>query len=508
MKASQQRAFSGDFTSRALSRWLFDVLRGAGALALPAALMLPTLPLVAAAAEPAGGNAESAVKFVQAPEGARVFTIALSATDSSGGRTQGYLAQRSPESVTETDSLPPAIKDTYAGKEFTAFDIAKLPDGTRYLVVLNEDKDIKFLTRDESRMLYARFYRVGADANAKPELLKEGFQSPGNDVSVPVELQLPGIGATKLTKFRTSIGYSVSGFNNGRPQVYAGHGAAMQVAGSEMTGQGKLTLTVTVPEEMKVTGDTQVSLRFEPVTPGLPERTAMGKVTDFLTLGAARFVVTGMAADFSQATIAVVAGSLEETLKLQLQLGVQMPAFSQVDLVTRKSVTREELLEKAKGGAPVLFVFGDFPAPRSGYGPAYPGGQTMFLPIPVEEIAGQLTLELKPKPLVVFVTRQIGIDFLYGDLRSKTPEYSVLADFTDPTRTTFRSAQMNPGGWYGPSYMGGREPSLRQLFNLPERTLSIAAFDSKGKVIYVKADAGSEFLPSIAEAREACKRKQ
>ena len=87
---------------------------------------------------------------------------------------------------------------------------------------------------------------------------------------------------------------------------------------------------------------------------GLPERSASGKVTDFLTLGAARFVVTGMAPDFSQATIAVVAGSLEQTLKENLQLGAQMPAFSQVDLVTRKAVTREEVLGRAKNAAPVV----------------------------------------------------------------------------------------------------------------------------------------------------------
>jgi hypothetical protein len=109
---------------------------------------------------------------------------------------------------------------------------------------------------------------------------------------------------------------------------------------------------------------------------------------------------------------------------------------------------------------------------------------------------------------VVFVTRQIGLDYLYGELRNKTPEYLVLTDYADPLRTTFRPPQPNPGGWYGPSYPGAREPSLRQLFNLPERTLSIAAFDGAGKVVYVKADAAAEFLPSISEARGALKPRQ
>jgi hypothetical protein len=55
--------------------------------------------------------------------------------------------------------------------------------------------------------------------------------------------------------------------------------------------------------------------------------------------------------------------------------------------------------------------------------------------------------------------------------------------------------------------MATREPALRQLFNLPERMVSIAAFDSTGKVVYVKADAGNDFLTSIAQLRGAVKKK-
>ena len=358
-------------------------------------------------------------------------------------------------------------------------------------------------------MWYARFYRIAGESGSKPEILREGFQSPGNDVTVPVELQLPGIGATKLKKLRTEIGYSVNGYQNGKPQVYSGRGAALQVSGSQVSQQGKLTLTASVPEEMTVTRDTQVSLRFEPVTPGLPERTASGKVTDFLTLGSARFVVTALEPDFSKATLAVVAGSLEETLKQQLQLGAQMPPFSQVDLITRKTLTREALLATAKRSAPIVFVFGDL-APSGGrnpYGPPTSPGMGAALPLPTVELAEQLGLEMEPKPLVVFVTRQIGLDFLYGELRNKTPEYLILTDFADPLRTAFRTPQQSPGGWYGPPFSGSREPSLRQLFNLPERTLSIAAFDAAGKVVYVKADASAEFLPAIAEARGAMKKQ-
>jgi hypothetical protein len=156
------------------------------------------------------------------------------------------------------------------------------------------------------------------------------------------------------------------------------------------------------------------------------------------------------------------------------------------------------------------FVFGDLAsgASRNPYGPPPGAGGGSTLPLPTSEVAEQLGLEMQPKPLVIFVTRQIGLDFLYGDLRNKTPDYRVLSDFADPLRTTFRSPQLGPGGWYGASYPNStrREPSLRQVFNLPERALSLVAFDATGNVVYVKADAAAEFLPSLAEARKAVKK--
>ena len=473
-------------------------------LTLAAGLALLLAATGASGADASGGGTNG-VTFAQAPEGAKVIKFRLAVPETTGPRHQSYLSQRSPQALEEITSLSPAIAQTYAGKEFSAFVIAALPNGTQYVAVLNEDKSLKFLNREDSTMYYARVYRVAPGNDAKPELLREGFQSQGNDVVIPVELEIPGIGATKVKSLRTEIGYSFHGQQNGKPQIYSGRGSTLMVTGSQVTPEGKLTLSVTVPEEMTVTADTLVTLRFEPLIPGLPDRTASGKITDFLTLGAGRFVVTEMSPDFSSASLAVVAGSLEQTIKQQLQLGAQMPPFSQVELVSRKATTREDVLTRAKTAGGVVFIFGDLasPGPRygGGYMPPSVGGGNMNLPLPTAEVAEQLGLGLKRKPLVVFVTRQISIEFLYQDLRNKTPEYLILTDFADPLRTTFRVPQ-NTGGFYGPSYPIGQEPSLRQLFNLSDR-LAIAAFDGAGKVVYVKADSGSSFLLSVAEARTA-----
>ena len=465
------------------------------------------LPLGLSAAQ---SDSASSVSFLQAPEGAKRISIGLAVLENAGPRQQGYLVQRSPTPLEEVASVPPQIADALKGAEFSAYEFGALPDGTRYLVALHENKSIKFLNRHEPGMWYARIYRVTSESDGVPELLREGFQSPGNDVTIPVELPLPGIGLNKVKSLRTEIGYSINGMQNSKPQLFSGRGSMLQLTGSHAGPNGKLTLTVTVPESMTVTAETQVSLQFQPLEPGLPEHTASGKVTDYLTLGAARFIITALEPDFSSATLAVVSGSLEQTLKQQIALGARMPAFSQVDLVARKTVTREAVLTKALDSAGVVFVFGDLPVdggrfPNRMMGPSGVRGDRTSLPLPAAEIVEQLGVEVQPKPLVVLVTRQIGIDFLYEDLRNKIPDYLVLTDFADPLRTTFRLPQSTPGGgWYGPSYPGGaEEPSLRQLFNFPAHALSIAAFDRQGKVVYVKTDAAGTFLPSLAEARSA-----
>jgi hypothetical protein len=444
--------------------------------------------------------------FLEAPPGATEIVVPLAVQDSSTPQPQGYLVQRSAQPLEEILVLPPAIAGQY--EEFFAYPIAELPDRTRYLVVLHEEKSLKFLNRhDQNVWWYARIYRLAGDDGSEAELLREGFQSQGNDVTFPIDLPLTGIGATKLKSLRTEIGFSISGNQNGRPQVFSGRGAPLQVTGSVLREEGKLTLTLAVPDALTVTPDMQATLRFQPLQPGLPEHTAAGSVTDFLTLGAARFIVTDVSADFSLATLAVVAGSLEQTVKRQLEVGTKMPPFSQVDLVTRTTITREHVLTRARDAAGVVFVFGDLPVPMSGYAPRMgPYGRVAdaSLPLRPAEVAEQATVEMEPRPLVVLVTRQIAMEFLYEDLRNETPDYLLLADFTDPLQTSFRLPQNHPGGWYGHPAQAGEEASLRQLFNLPADTLSIAAFDRSGSVVYVAAEAGgSAFLTSLAEARSA-----
>ncbi|HET7625919.1 MAG TPA: hypothetical protein VFM25_11715 [Verrucomicrobiae bacterium] len=337
--------------------------------------------------------------------------------------------------------------------------------------------------------------------------MREGLQSFGGDLTIPVDLPLPGIGTTRLKNIHGSIGYSINGSQNGKPEVYSGRSPTLQVAGSNVSDEGKLTLTATVPDELAVTPDVQLTLRFEPLDPSLPERTASGKITDLLTLGTARFAVTSLAPDFSSATLAVVSGSLKQTLQQQLKAGAEMPPFSQMNLLTRQTITREDLLTGAKNSAGIVFIFGDLQSETGQSFPGYPPsfrGPGSVLPLPPSAVVEQVCVGLKSKVVVVLVTRQISLGFLYGDLRNQTPDYLILSDFIDPLQTAFQLPQSRSRGWSGPSFPIGRDqPSLRQLFNLPEQTLSIVAFNRMGKVLYVKADAGNTFLTSLAEARSA-----
>lgn len=467
------------------------------------ALLVAAVALHAAPAEP-----NTSVAFLKAPEGAKLFSVSLAVSENLSSRgSSGYLTQRSAQPLEPLGSIPTAIAEKHAGKEFTAYQIAALPGGTRYLLCLNQDKKLKSLNRNDALICLAEIYRLPPGADSQPELIKEGYQTSTGDITFPVELvSASGIGATHVKTFQTELGYNITSGFEATPQVYAGQGAAFQVSGSQVTDKGKLTLTINIPLEMAPTPDTSVTLRFEPLEPSLPQQSAAGKLNDFLDLGHARFLVSAVAPDFSSATLALVAGNLDATLDKQLQLGTQMPPFAQVELVTRKTVTQQELLAKARAASGVLFIFGDLaPGNRPGnpYNPAFRSGGINALPLSPDEVMQQATLDLNPKPIVVFVTRQIGVDFLYDDLRNKTPEYLVLADFADPLRTSFRQPQSMGAPWMGMPYSGAQqEPCLRQLFNLPLR-LCIAAFDSRGKVRYVNADAAPSFLNSLAEARTA-----
>src|SRR5438270_76407 len=91
-------------------------------------------------------TAPDPVTFMQAPQGAKLIKIHLSMQDHAPSR-HDYLSQRSPQPLEEVSPVPPTIAQAYSGKEFSVFQIGSFPNGTRYLVAVNEDKSMKFLNR-------------------------------------------------------------------------------------------------------------------------------------------------------------------------------------------------------------------------------------------------------------------------------------------------------------------------------------------------------------------------
>lgn len=466
-------------------------------------VMLAAVPVCAQVATTTNPPAVAGYQFPSAPEGARTLTLPLATVDAVGRNQPGYIEQRSSTQLKPLDVLPEGLAELNAGKESFAYEIATLADGTRYLAVLNV-ADVKILNRNTSELWYARFAKVAPGEKSKAEVVREGYLTSGGDATIPVQLTFPPLGTDQLTTRFGEVGFSWNGTSNREPMIYTSRGSALRVSGSQLFNEGKLTATVTVPEDYKVSASTAVSLKFEPLTPGLPERTASGELKDLMTLGTARFVVTGLAPDFSSINLAIVASSLEETLKQQIQLGQQMPAFAQVDLLTRTTLTKESLLGQAAGGPGIVMVFGNLPVPGTPNFGNIPMQRTL-LPVPPAEVASLLGADMPTKPVVVVVTREVSIEMLYSTLRNTTPPYTLLTDFVDPLRTTFRQPQ-NMGGYYGGGWSSASpDATLRQLLNLPADTTSVAAFDPTGKVVYVRADASEGFLTALAEAREALK---
>jgi hypothetical protein len=453
--------------------------------------------LIVSLATSAWANATNIV-IAQAPENARRIVFQLTPLQNNPNSRQN--GSQPLEEVAPPNN---AIARDFTNKESFTFQFFALKNNTRYFVTMSQDTKFKSLSREDSSssLWYGRAYRQAPETSSKPELLREGCLRMGNDVLFPVEVELPGIGATKLTSTRLDVGFSFNGMQNGKPMLYArSQGLGVQLGGFQVLPEGKLSITLTVPEELVPGPQTPVSLRFDPLSPGFPERVAASAAGDFLTLGTARFIVSEIASDFSTATVAVLAGNLDQIAKDQTEMVSTLPPFSQIELLTRASITRETLLERAKTASGIVIIFGDIGGVSRNNGPM--GAANILLPLPPTDIATQLQVDPKRKPVVVFVTRQLTGEFLYQDLRNKTPDFLVLTDYSDPLKTALRSSQY-PGGYYSSNY-GIQDVTLRQLFNLPER-LNIAAFDRNGKVAYVKSDATKDFLVSLAEARDALK---
>lgn len=467
------------------------------------------IPIIAWAADPQASPAPRQIELAKVPEGAKRLTIPLTVSDpdAQGFSNRRYIGMQPNEILQPLDSVPQALSNAYtAGKNF-AFEFATLPDGTRFIVLLGKFDSMKNLTRNQFEIWHARIYKFSQGDNSEPELLREGFQTPGGEVTFPLTVPIPDIGTNHVDTAQLEVGYSINGTPNNEPMVYSRRNLALTLSGTQITEEGQLTVTAAVPETFKVSPETSLTLSFHPLEPGLPDHIASGTARDLITLGSARIAVVSMASDFSSVTLAVVAGSLKETFQESVAVGADMPPFSQVDLVNRRTVTREDVLATARTNSGVVFIFGDL-APAGGrynsrYVPPNVNRDSATLPLPVSEIAGQLAISTDPPPLLVIVTRQIGIDFLYGDLRNKTPDYLLITDYVDPLQTSFQLTQPGSPPFYRPRDSNPQEPSLRQVFDLPDKALPIVAVDNSGKVVYVRVDAQNTFLASLAEARAA-----
>lgn len=434
------------------------------------------------------------------PASATRIKITLAPEGNSAG-PQGYYRYGQVTSYRERqsmlDKIPAEVSSLLKNKDAFVFQLGEFPGGTTYYAAVSPDNSVNRLDRDASQLWYIQMICA---SEGKAEVVKEGV-AMNSDVRVPVRVTLPKVGVNPFT-FDSSIGLQISGSSNGRPTVQATRGVAPVLQGSHVLEVGKLNVSVTLDDESNYTTASTITLNFSPFKVGLPDRSASGKPTDILTLGGARLAATEMAADFSSITLAVLDGSLEEDAAQQLALGAEMPNFSQIDLLARKPVTRADVLEQAREeGTATVFVFGDFRVDPRNYMP--PQQTTGYLPVGADQITSLLLAEVPQKPAVYFVVREISMEDYFGKYAADELPYHLVADYTDPLRTTFRmppSPYGGYGGFSGGNPSGDASMTLRQLFNLPEGTCSLVAFDASGKVIHVMASlSGDQFTGALGE---------
>ncbi|MCC6547691.1 hypothetical protein IT570_11045 [Candidatus Sumerlaeota bacterium] len=435
------------------------------------------------------------VSFAQAPTPIVVqsvpgspttFTIPLTLqTQSQGAAQQTRYNARSRDNVTALDRIPDSIKAVMKNKDASVFPLGTLSSGESYHVALSSAKDLSILGREQSRMWYAQIIKSEGD---KAEVMKEGYYA-GADVQIPIQVPIKRPSAEPMV-VDSSIGFNISGYSNDAPTIQALRGTLPTLGGSLNTEEGKLNVTLNLDDNGEFSPNTNVTVNFTPLKIGLPERNASGTATDTLTLGPARMAITELAGDRSSVKLALLDGTLKSIVDQQLSVGTTMPNFSQVNLLTRRFMSRADVLKEARDANTVaVFVFGDVRQTPPGWG----GMQTTgLLPVGIDQIARIISAEVVPPPQIYWVVREVEMGDYFGKYAAEDLPYTLVADFTDPVKTSFRGVQQNYGYYGGYSGEDASSTTLRQLFNLPARTCSLVAFDDAGQVIYSLANANAE----------------
>lgn len=423
----------------------------------------------------------------QISENAMRYSVALKYVPSE--KTFCGVPQRNIRSV----ALPESEQiDNYKER----IDLGTALDGFKYSMLLGDARELCIINRNGRQICKAKILRSKQDNGS--EIVKEGYFFLGNQIEIPFEVPKQQLALPTTEPVSGTLSINIHDSDSSSYQ-----GSVSTILRGSLTGSAfieDVALEVSVsPRESLRPDDWCVNLAVQSLDDKIPLDSTSGKIMDVLKLRSATLVVEKIASDSSEIVLATLDGDIskakEEWLKSHLSIGKPIPTFARVDLLRRRLLTLDEFCKKARTERHIVLIFGDFKREYGEYG--YRRNQlTRELTLDETMILEILQRDLKYPPIVVFVCCQFSLSDLYEKWLGQEPDFSIIADYSNPMDVQFWLPYPYSHQYYRPP---AKMETLREQFVLPENKVSVLLVDGKGNLVYINADAGQQLAASLTE---------
>jgi hypothetical protein len=321
-------------------------------------------------------------------------------------------------------------------------DLGKGVDGNQYIVMLRDASDMNVISQNPERLCMAKVLRM--KENNEPETVKEGLLSMNSELVIPLEAPPVKLGVPFREPIKGVLRIGV--YINNYP-VYDGRCQTTlngTLSGSASTEKAFLHASLSCGDSLELKNRI-LNLTVKPFSDRMDSAACIGKVSEPLTLRAAKFVVEKIASDSSELVLALLDGNLVQEKRqdeLLPAVGKPFPAFARVDLVKRELVALDNLRKEAGDEGYIVLIFGDFKMTM----PPYYGGQPPMRNLSLDEtmISDVLKKDCEKSVVISFVCQQLSLSYLYEKWLGRDPEFHVLSDFSNLWICNSSAPEWNP----------------------------------------------------------------
>lgn len=411
-------------------------------------------------------------------QGAERLTIPLTYNNNSS-----YYFRSSQTNI-NSEIIEKPQKDKYTHR----FDLGKLIDGNRYVLMIKEPEEMKLLTDNSNKMLAAKLVKV-IDKD-KTETVEEGIMFQHNSFEINLQVPPEKLFLPRKKPLNAQLSLSVRNQNQNTYVCRKTVTVKGAVTGTASTDKAavKVSLASNNPNAVK---STIVNLTIEPFDGQMRTLQARDQITNIIKLGSARAVVEKIAADCSELVLAMLSGNVEQVKIVkenETKIGKPFPDFANVDMIQRKLITLSDLKNEAGNDGYIVLLFGDFKINVSGNCGFNPNEGRFSLD---ETIMTNIIRGQTEKNVVIgYICKQLSLTDLYEKWLGTEPGFHVISDFSNPLDMQIMSANSEPY-MYRNRNRNEEGESLSKNLNFGQNIV-IVLLDSTGKIVYMNEKADKE----------------